>query len=164
MAKRMMAFCVLIALASASCGFLTPPAIPTPAATYPPLPPDAKVLNLDIVNMRPREQETAEIVVGTTVIWLHDTSQLHNVRHTPHITGSSQVFKSGNFDRGEEFRYTFDEVGEFKYFCEVHSGHSFATIFVVEEGKLGTSGLNEKCTGTIEDRDDGRVCKWQVSG
>lgn len=158
MPKRMMAFLMVIALGSASCGFLTPPQVPTPAATYAPLPPDAKVLNLNIVNQRPREQETAEVVVGTTVIWTHDDSSLHNVRHTPHITGSSSEFLSGNFDRGEQFRHTFNKVGEYKYFCEVHGGHSFATIWVVDGGQLGTSSIDENCTGTLKDRDDGRVC------
>ena len=67
-------------------------------------------------------------------------------------------FKSANYAEGEEFRVKFDEVGEWRYFCEVHGGHSYATIYVVDE--FGTSPLNEQCSGTMKDHDDGRICDW----
>ena len=99
-----------------------------------------------------------EILAGTTVIWLHEDSSLHNIRHTRHLNDSETLFQSANYAKGEEFRVQFNDEGEYRYFCEAHAGHSIAKIYVVEE--FGTSELKEYCTGTIKDHDDGRVCDW----
>ena len=57
---------------------------------------------------------TIEIEVGTTVTWEnHDTA--------PHTaTADDGTFDSDELAQGETFSYTFDQPGEFPYFCEIH--------------------------------------------
>ena len=55
-----------------------------------------------------------EVEVGETVTWINDDSG----RHT--VTSKDGVFDSGMMGRGQSFSYTFDEVGEYPYFCDPH--------------------------------------------
>ena len=64
-----------------------------------------------------------EVKVGTTVTWTNKDSMPHTV--TSGVSDGSlgkpdNIFDSGNFAKGETFSYTFDEVGEFPYFCIPH--------------------------------------------
>ena len=156
--KFLIAYSLVIMFASISCGFLTPPPVPTPQPTWPPIQTEDKVVRLDIKNRRSREHHSIEILKGTTVIWLSDDSSLHNIRHTRHLNDTETLFLSANYAAGEDFRVTFNDVGEYRYFCEAHAGHSIARIYVVEE--FGTSEFEEYCTGSIRDHDDGKVCDW----
>jgi nitrite reductase (NO-forming) len=54
------------------------------------------------------------VKVGTTVTWTNnDPGQMHTVT-------SDGVFDSGFLMTGDSFSYTFDEVGEFEYYCQPH--------------------------------------------
>lgn len=55
------------------------------------------------------------VEVGTTVTWTNDDP---NQMHT--VTEVSGAFDSGFFATGESWSYTFDEVGEFEYYCLPH--------------------------------------------
>ena len=55
------------------------------------------------------------IPVGTTVTWTNDDP---GMIHT--VTSVDGLFDSGFFNEGETWSYTFDEPGEFEYFCTPH--------------------------------------------
>jgi plastocyanin len=60
-----------------------------------------------------------EVPVGTNVVWTNEDAIEHSVSHgTPEKPG--QVFDSDFFTRGEKFSYTFNEPGEYDYFCKRH--------------------------------------------
>lgn len=55
------------------------------------------------------------VKVGTTVTWTNDDpGQMHTV------TDVDGAFDSGFFETGESWSHTFDEVGEFEYYCLPH--------------------------------------------
>jgi plastocyanin len=58
---------------------------------------------------------TLTVTVGTTVTWSNDDpGQIHTV------TEVNGAFDSGFFNEGETWSYTFDEPGEFEYYCLPH--------------------------------------------
>ena len=63
--------------------------------------------------------------VGTTVKF----SNKDRVGHT--VTSDTGLFDSGNLNKGEEFFFTFTEVGEYPYYCAPHGG----------PGGVGMSGV-----------------------
>ncbi len=54
------------------------------------------------------------VEVGTTVTWTNDDAILHTV------TATDGAFDSGFFGEGERWSYTFDEPGEYEYYCVPH--------------------------------------------
>jgi plastocyanin len=55
------------------------------------------------------------IPVGTTVTWTNnDEGQMHTV------TDVNEAFDSGFLATGDSFSYTFDQAGEFEYYCLPH--------------------------------------------
>lgn len=83
--------------------------------------------------------ESLEIPVGTTVTWT-------NVGEAPHTaTSDSGIFDSGRLEPGESFSITFDEAGEFSYFCAVHPRMT-GSIVVVDEGEEPTEEATEEPT------------------
>ena len=76
------------------------------------------------------------IVVGDTVRWTNSAS-------TDHTTTNDSIFEDGIFERdlwdatlriGEEFNQTFNEPGEFPYFCNIHGREDMAGIIIVSDG------------------------------
>ena len=65
------------------------------------------------------------VKVGTTVKF----SNKDRVGHT--VTSDTGLFDSGNLNKGEEFFFTFTEVGEYPYYCAPHGG----------PGGVGMAGL-----------------------
>lgn len=63
------------------------------------------------------------VPVGTTVTWVNEDTVLHTATADD---GSFDVETPGEGDEGS---HTFDEAGEFTYFCEVHASMT-ATITV----------------------------------
>jgi nitrite reductase (NO-forming) len=55
------------------------------------------------------------VEVGTTVTWTNDDP---NQMHT--VTDSNGAFDSGFLEAGDSWSYTFEEPGEFEYFCQPH--------------------------------------------
>lgn len=63
------------------------------------------------------------ISVGTTVVWTNDDTAGHTITSgNPGDADFGSVFDSGFplIQPGKTFEYTFDTVGEFPYFCQVH--------------------------------------------
>jgi nitrite reductase (NO-forming) len=54
------------------------------------------------------------VPVGSTVVWTNSDSAVHTV------TSVDGVFDSGNMNPGTGFAFTFDEPGEYEYFCVPH--------------------------------------------
>jgi plastocyanin len=65
------------------------------------------------------------IPVGSTVVWTNTGTMAHTV------TGDDDSFASGILEPGETFSYTFNEPGEFQYYCEFHG----------DPGRLGMAGV-----------------------
>lgn len=63
------------------------------------------------------------IEAGSTVVWTNRDA----VRHT--VDANDDSWGSGNLDRGESYRRTFDEPGSYDYHCEYHAA-MVATITV----------------------------------
>jgi len=55
------------------------------------------------------------IPVGTTVIWVNQDGAPHTA-----TADDSKLFKSDLLSKGQSFRHTFDQAGEFPYYCELH--------------------------------------------
>jgi plastocyanin len=66
-----------------------------------------------------------EVKVGETVTWINDDSG----RHT--VTSKDGVFESELMGQGQSFSFTFDEAGEYSYFCSPHPGMT-GTVVVTE--------------------------------
>jgi len=58
--------------------------------------------------------------VGTTVVWSNDDNAAHTVSSGGPTEGMSGLFDSGLMAPGGTFEYTFEEPGEYDYFCLVH--------------------------------------------
>ncbi len=73
---------------------------------------------------------------GDTVRWTNDESGAIN--HTVTSGKDSQIddnplLDSGNIAPGEAFEFTFDEAGEFVYFCEIHPLQMTNATITVED-------------------------------
>ncbi|HXV51258.1 MAG TPA: plastocyanin/azurin family copper-binding protein, partial [Nitrosopumilaceae archaeon] len=62
---------------------------------------------------------TLTVPAGTTVTWTNDDSAAHTVTSGQDATPDG-FFDSSLFLAGKTFSYTFDEPGEYEYFCFVH--------------------------------------------
>ena len=60
---------------------------------------------------------TIEVAAGTKVTWTNNDSIEHTVTTED---GAPASFDSGEFGQGESFSFTFDEPGEYNYFCTPH--------------------------------------------
>ena len=127
-----MTLVVFVLILASACGFEAGNSAPMPVPRETPLPPGAKVLRLELSRLETAELLTVEIEVGTTIIWTNRDKILHNVTHFPQGRGVEAAFKSDNFALGEVFQHTFNEVGEYVYFCSVHADTQ-SIIMVVEK-------------------------------
>ena len=77
------------------------------------------------------------IEVGETVRWENADTAAHTVTSGTAEGGPDGIFDSSLFPPGQDFSYTFTEVGDFDYFCIVHPW-MVGTITVVEasQGKV----------------------------
>ena len=115
-----------------------PTATPPPTATLVPLtatpvpptstPPPA-TFSTAIVDF---ELKNISVPVGTTVVW-------ENQDAAPHTTTSgvspnaSPGWDSGTLSSGKTYEHTFDQTGEFQFFCKIHPSMT-ATVTVTEAG------------------------------
>jgi plastocyanin len=104
--------------AVASCG-TSPPLTPTPTGNTPVKPtgttpgPDYKPAAVIIENFA-FSPAVLTVPVGTTVTWTNQDS----VQHT--VTERESLFDSGLLSRGESFSRTFNDPGEYDYYCIPH--------------------------------------------
>ncbi len=66
------------------------------------------------------DPETIEIAAGTTVVWTNDDIAAHTVTSGSTADGISDLFDSGLMPKDAVFEQTFDDAGEFDYFCILH--------------------------------------------
>jgi plastocyanin len=59
-------------------------------------------------------RDTTTVSAGTTVTWENADAAGHTV------TASDGSFDSGRLEPGDTFEHTFDEPGEYAYFCSIH--------------------------------------------
>lgn len=62
------------------------------------------------------EAKDLTVQAGTTVTWTMDASFPHTV------TADDGSFDSGRMSNGQSFSFTFDQPGEFPYYCTLHGG------------------------------------------
>ncbi len=87
----------------------------------------------------------ANIAIGDTVKWVNDDTAAHTATSGAAGTGGPDgTFDSSLIVSGGEFSYTFDEAGEYPYFCMVHpwmSGMVIVGEAMAEEEPM-MSGVN----------------------
>ena len=67
------------------------------------------------------------VAVGTTVTFVNNDPFAHTVTSRD---DSAVQFDSGQFANGETFEVTFEEAGEFAYFCQIHP--TMRAVVIVE--------------------------------
>ena len=102
-----------------------PTATPVPpTSTPPPATFSTAIIDFELKNI--------SVPVGTTVVW-------ENQDAAPHTSTSgvspnpSPGWDSGTLNTGQTFEHTFDQTGEFKFFCKIHPSMT-ATVTVTEAG------------------------------
>ena len=72
-------------------------------------------------------QPELRVAAGTTVTFVNNDPYAHTVTSS----GDSPIeFDSGEFGEGETFEVTFDESGEYPYFCQIHP--TMRAVVIVE--------------------------------
>lgn len=61
-----------------------------------------------------------EIIVGDEIVWKNADSAAHTVTSGTPEAGPDDLFDSALFAPGKSFSYTFNEKGNFPYYCIVH--------------------------------------------
>ena len=56
---------------------------------------------------------------GNSVTWVNEDSAFHSVT-SGFYDSPTELFDSGHLDPFESFVFTFDEVGDYDYFCTLH--------------------------------------------
>jgi|SRR5215211_3749650 len=77
------------------------------------------------------EPDQLTVAPGTTVTWVNDGEQPHT------STADDGTWDSGTLQPGESYSFTFDEPGDYSYFCEIHPDMT-ATVTVSEDGEMTT--------------------------
>src|SRR5918993_4760537 len=60
------------------------------------------------------EPDQITVAPGTTVTWVNDGEEPHT------STADDGTWDSGTLQPGESYSFTFDEPGDYSYFCEIH--------------------------------------------
>jgi plastocyanin len=74
----------------------------------------ADELTVPMANFVFNPQEVV-VPVGTTVIWVNQDGAPHTA-----TADDGKLFKSDLLSKGQSFKHTFDQIGEFPYYCELH--------------------------------------------
>ena len=128
----------LLGLAISACGSDSEPAptstaVPSISASPTPSPEpqmEPNEVTAGIVNFAHKDLTVA---VGTTVRWVNQAISPHTTKAGIPPDQPSGEWDSLRIQPGDDFAFTFDEVGEFPYFCNIHKSMT-ATITVVAEG------------------------------
>ncbi|AFU59992.1 putative blue (Type 1) copper domain-containing protein [Candidatus Nitrososphaera gargensis Ga9.2] len=70
-----------------------------------------------------------EVKVGETVTWVNDDSNIYTA------TSNDGIFNSDVLFEGQSFSYTFDEEGEYPYFCDIHPNMVGTVMVVTQDGE-----------------------------
>jgi plastocyanin len=69
------------------------------------------------------------VPAGTTVKWVNDSQVAHTV------TSTTGLFDSGNLAKGSSYSFTFDDPGEYLYYCNYHgapNGSGMSAVVIVD--------------------------------
>ncbi len=89
------------------------------------------------VIMRAIAFEPAEITIqaGESVTWTNQDAMLHTVTSgNPGDDVLEAIFRSEEFGQGGTFTHTFEDPGEFLYYCELHPDIMRDAKVIVESG------------------------------
>jgi len=105
----------------------TPTLTPAPTATPEPVTIASEITGFTL--------ESFTIEIGSTVKWIQSSTAPHSV--TSGTTDDYYSYPDGKWDsgtlkNGESFSVGFDEVGVFRYFCNIHPGSMTGVITVVK--------------------------------
>lgn len=105
----------------------TPTLTPAPTATPEPVTIASEITGFTL--------ESFTIEIGSTVEWIQSSTAPHSV--TSGTTDDYYSYPDGKWDsgtlkNGESFSVGFDEVGVFRYFCNIHPGSMTGVITVVK--------------------------------
>jgi len=106
----------LLLISAALAGAAHPPALAAAAA-----PAAAPVVHISNFRFGP---QVLTVPAGTTVTWVNDDDEPHNV------TASDHSYRSPILDSGGRFSRTYATPGEYAYFCALHphmTGHIVVT-------------------------------------
>ncbi|MCV0429958.1 PEFG-CTERM sorting domain-containing protein [Nitrosopumilus sp.] len=70
-----------------------------------------------------------DILVGDTITWKNADTATHTVTSGTATDGPDGLFDSGLFAPGQSFSFTYDDIGDYPYYCIVHPWME-GTIFV----------------------------------
>ena len=73
--------------------------------------------------------ETLTVAESTTVIWVNQDVVDYRIRSGA-PSEPTQLFNSETFGNGETFSFTFNSVGTYPYFCELHPEQMIGTVIV----------------------------------
>jgi plastocyanin len=108
------ALLVAAGLAIAGCGGEDGSADATGSNTTPAPAPSAAMTNeVEIADFK-YAPETIQVATGTKVTWTNSDSAPHTA------TADDSSFDTGDLDKGDAASITFDETGEFTYYCRFH--------------------------------------------
>jgi plastocyanin len=71
-----------------------------------------------------------EVRVGDMMTWINDDSSPHTVTSSNDSTFDSDIMR-----RGEAFSFTFDNVGEYPYFCTLHPSMVGTVVVTTSQGE-----------------------------
>ena len=101
--------------------------VPVVEETTPAMPATVRVLMPPGTNLPGCEDDGSCLVpsavridAGGTVAWTNQDASSHTVTSGSPATGPTGIFDSSLIISGETFEYTFEELGEYEYFCLVH--------------------------------------------
>src|SRR5438105_573410 len=66
------------------------------------------------------DPKVVHIIPNSTVTWINNDNVTHTVTSVDQQQGSDGKFYSGLLKPGKEFSHTFNEVGTFNYYCQIH--------------------------------------------
>ena len=108
--------------------------VPTPTPRPPPTPTPTPEPVTVVSGISGFTLESFTIETGTTIKWVQSSAASHSV--TSGTTDDYYSYPDGKWDsgklkNGESFSVGFDEVGAFRYFCNIHPGSMTGVIAVV---------------------------------
>jgi plastocyanin len=87
-------------------------------------PGDAGSITIELIAFKPAQ---VEVAVGGTVTWRQEDVATHTVTsgRVEQVGGTATAvadgkFDSGNITKGQQFRFTFPEPGQFAFYCAIH--------------------------------------------
>lgn len=89
---------------------------------------DPDVVEIHLTEDDRFDPSSVTISPGTTVRWINDTPTFHTITPDGHSEWSRQEMN----DQGQVFTHTFNNTGEFDYFCEPHQSIGMVGTIIVE--------------------------------